>query len=223
MKFTRTIWLIILLVVLAIACASMYVVNSGKASQGEELQNKLDRAAADYSQLVAQRVALDSQLAQGQIDLAAAKAELDVAEAQFPPSIEQTINYDEILFWMADYCQLEIMSLTASAPGEIKAGGVTYSLITFNVVVRPKPADPLPATAAEFETYIDESVADILHFVDTIATGEGFVNATTFVNGTTIESVVMSNLEPPTTDEEVPGAAKPEASITMVIYSYPGA
>ena len=198
MKLTRTTGLIILLGVLVIACASLYVVHSRQASQGEELQDSRDQATAQYTQLVSQNTTLTRQLAQGYNDLTAAQLALNKAKAKFPPSAETTINYDEILFQMADYCQLEIMSLTASAPSQQNVGGINYMVTTFNVVVTP--VAPLPATA-------DESVARILQFVHTIATGDNLVNASTFVNTTTIESVQMSNTQ---------------ASLTIVIYSYPG-
>ena len=205
MRLTRNTWLLLAILALVAASASLYMVYSGKASQQGELKDKLSAADAQYSQLVSQRADLQSQLDQLLIQEALAQAALNDAAAKFTPSTEQTIDYDEILFAMAGHCQLEITSLVASAPAQIKAGYVTYMLTTFNVVV--SPANPLPATA-------DESVARILHYVHTIATGEGvedFVNGVNivpnFVNGTTIESVAMSNTG---------------ASITMNVHSSPG-
>ncbi len=199
MKLTRTTWIfLVAILALVAASASLYMVNSGKTNQQEKLRDDLDQAEASYSQLISQRADLENRLTQANEDLDAAEAALDEAEAKFPPSAKITIGYDEILFGMAGHCQLEITSLVASAPTQVKGGYVTYMSTTFNVVVTP--AAPLPATD-------DESVDRILHFVHTMATGEGIVNASTFVNTTTIESVAMSNTG---------------ASITMNIHSYPG-
>ena len=208
MKLTRTTWLfLVAILALVAASASLYVVYSGKASQQENLRDDLDQANTRYGQLTSQKEALTSELAQRESELLAAQSALSEAKQKFPELEETTINYDEILFGMAEHCQLEIKSLVASAPNQVKvAGDIAYIMTYFNVVV--EPATPLPATD-------DESVARILDFVRTIATGEGFesesvgnnIPISVFVNSTTIESVDMSNTQ---------------ASITMTIYSYLG-
>ena len=51
-----------------------------------------------------------------------------------------------------------------------------------------------PSTVDTLETYIDDTVANMLDFIDDIATSEKF-------NVGTIELVAMTNLEPPTEGE----------------------
>jgi hypothetical protein len=64
----------------------------------------------------------------------------------------------------------------------------------------------------EFEIYIDETVANMLKFINAIATGEEF-------NVGTIEGVVMEGLEIP---EEITGdETGPEATVKFNIYGFP--
>ena len=132
-----------------------------------------------------------------------------------------SIDYDETLFRIADDCNLEIMSLTASEPEneEVKGTDITYTVTTFEVVVRSQETPP--STVDEFETFIDETVANMLDFIDDITTSEEF-------NVGTIELVGMENLEPPASAdlEEADEAARrdlaPQATINIVIYGFSG-
>ena len=92
---------------------------------------------------------------------------------------------------------------------------ITYSTFTFEVTVKGKPAESTPKTVDEFEDYIDETVTNILNFVNTIATDEYFTSATA-------ELVTMTIPEIPTDDEDLEEGATVEATTKVVLYSYQG-
>jgi hypothetical protein len=192
-KITRTTWLILALGVFVIAFAGLYMVYSRQASQQKDLKSSLAEAEAAYPQLTSQIQTLQGQLAQRQSDLAAELSKLSQAKAKFPASV-QRIDYYQRLLAIADDCDLNVMSLTASQPRQENVDSVTYLVTTFNVAVRGE-------------------VANMLDFVHTLATSQYFTNATV--------TVVSINIpEPPTGQGGT--LQKPQASISLNIYGYPG-
>jgi hypothetical protein len=220
LRLSRTAWLVLGIGVLVIALGSLYTVYSRQVSEQQELEASLAAAQARWPQVISARQAAEAELTQWQDKLAEATSLLAKSEAKFPESAE-SIKYDELLFDIADVCDLEVMSLTASEPSDkkekvevedIEVEDVTYIVTSFEIEVQA--AGLKPGTVAKFETYIDETVANILDFIDTVAKDENFTNAT-------IESVDMKNLKPPSEDE-LEGAPKPSATIKITIYSYKG-
>jgi len=192
-KITRTTWLILALGVLVIAFASLYMIYSRQASQQKDLKSSLAEAEAAYPQLTSQIQTLQSQLAQRQSDLAAELLKLSAAKAKFPPSV-QSSDYYQRLLGIADDWDLEVMSLTASQPRQQKVDSLTYLVTTFGVAVRGE-------------------MANILDFLHTLATSDDFTSATV--------TVVSINIpQPPTGQGGTP--AKPQATISLNIYAYPG-
>ncbi|GAI17649.1 unnamed protein product [marine sediment metagenome] len=125
----------------------------------------------------------------------------------------QSIEYDEALFDIAEDCDLEITELTASEPRDkktemegIEVEDITYATTTFEVTVRAAEPPPDSMTVA----YIDKTVANILDFIDTIATDEDFTNAT----------VELVNMEIP--EREAEEAEATSATIKIIIYGYKG-
>jgi len=158
MRFSRTAWLILALGVVVIAFASLCVVYFRQASEQKDLKSSLAGAEARLPQVISDRGALESQLAQRQSELAEAESSLSEAKAKFPLSAE-SIEYGEVLFGIADDCDLEVVSLTASAPSEEEVGEVTYAVTSFDMEVRGE-------------------VVNILDFINDIATSEYFTSAT---------------------------------------------
>ena len=76
---------------------------------------------------------------------------LNANQAQFPELVE-CIEYEDDLFEIADECNVAITRLTSSKPTDKEAGGVTYSVSSFVVVVAG-------------------NIDDILKFIDAIGTG----------------------------------------------------
>ncbi len=217
MRLSKTAWLILGIGIFVIAFGSLFMVYSRQTGEQERLEDDLSAAQALWPQLISEREDLESQLAQLESQLTQATSSLSSSKARFPKSV-QSIEYDEALFDIADECDLEIMELTASEPRDKKVEDITYTTTTFEVVVRSKELPP--STVDKFETYIDETVADMLEFINIIATGEDFTTAT-------IELVNMEKLEPPDAEdlEDADKAARrdmgPEATVQLIIYGFP--
>jgi len=209
MKLSKTAWLILGIGIFIIAFVCLYVVYSRQRDEEQWQRDSLLAAQNNLSQLISQKedtesqlTQSESQLTQSESQLAQATSLLNATEANFPESVE-SIEYDEELFKIADDCDLEIVSLTATEPGEKEGEGVNFSSATFAVRVKGE-------------------VADILKFVNTIATNMDFTNAT-------VESVNMRIPEPLTREEkaglttaEIKEREMPSASITLIIYGYQG-
>ena len=209
MRVSKTAWLILGAGVFVIAFGTLFMSYSRQSGEQEWLEDSLSVAQALWPQLISEREDLEDQLTQWEGELAKATSSLSSSKARFPKSV-QSIEYDEALFDIADDCDLQIMKLTASEPRDKKVEDITYTTTTFQVVVRSEESPP--STVDKFETYIDETVADILDFINIIATDEEF-------NVGTIEVVEMKNLEPP---GEITGDEMwPEATIKLIIYGFP--
>jgi len=194
MRFSRTAWLILGIGISAIIIGSVGWFYFQKAQEQRELDNRLSLAQVSLPTVISQRSALESQLTQMESDWAQAESSLAQVTVQFPESVE-SIEYDEVLFDIADDCVLKIKKLTASEPGEEEIEGITYSITSFTVKV-------------------EGTVAHILKFIETIATGDYSPGETNFVNAS-INTVTMENLEPGEGE-------KPLATIRMDIYGYRG-
>ena len=143
--------------------------------------------------LVSEREDLESSLVQ-------ATSLLNAARSSFPDSVD-SIKVGEELFRIAGNRGLEITRLTSAKPSDKKVESVTYSVASFIVNVEGR-------------------VANILNFINTIATDEDFINAT-------VELVTINIPEPLTeeekeglTEEEIEEREMPSATIRLVIYSY---
>jgi len=216
MRLSRTAWLILGIGIFIIVFATLYTVYSRQVSEQEQLADSLVAAQARLPKVISDRQATEAELTQWQDKLAEATSLLSKSEAKFPESAE-SIKYDELLFDIADVCDLEVMSLTASEPQskkekveveDIEVEDVTYIVTSFDLKVEAVGSVPDPLT----EAYIDETVANILDFINTIATGEDFTTAT-------VELVNIDIPEPTSKGEE---AEKTSATIKITIYSYKG-
>ena len=194
MKLSRTFWLILVIGISVIAVGVLGWVYLDQRGEHERIDDSLLLANKTHSALVSQRDDLESQLSQSESELAQAESLLREAKASFPESVE-SIEYGEALFKIAKSCGLEITKLTASEPSNEEAETITYITASFTVDV-------------------EGEVADILDFINTIATSEYFTNVTNFTNAV-IKSVTMEIPEP---DEE----GEPSATINLVIYGYQG-
>ena len=214
MRLSRTAWIVLGAGIFVIAFVSLYMFYSRQVTEQEQLETSLASAEATLPQLISEKDALEDQLAEWEKELADVTSALNKSRSKLAIPVH-SIEYDEKLFGIADECDLEVASITASEPAEEEYGeveGITYVVTSFEVTVQP--ADSPPATVASFKIYIDEAVTSIIDFVKTIATAKDFATAT-------IEVVSIENLEPPS-ETEVGEAEKPSATINLNIYSYQG-
>jgi cell division protein FtsB len=220
MRLSRTAWLSLAIGIFIIAFALLYTINSGQAKEQKQLKDSLAMAQARLPKLVSEREDLESQLAQRQSELAGVESSLATAQAKFPAKVE-SIDYGEVLFGIADDYDLEVAKLTSEKPqeekvpinpGDKKSENIIYTTTTFEVTLQA-PGSP-PVTVEAFEDYINNTIGNVLDFVNEVVTGGHFTSAT-------IKSVDMKHLEPPE-EEALEGAPKPSATIKLVIYSYEG-
>jgi len=211
MKISKTALLVLGIGIFIIAFAALFTLFSGQSGEQERLNDSLAAAQSLLPKLIAEREDLAGQLTQWESDLAKVTSSLGKSEARFPKSVE-SIEYDETLFRIADDCDLRIIDLTASEPQDEKVvdTDITYAVTNFKVVVRSKESPP--STLGDFEAYIDETLANMLEFINIVATSEEF-------NVGTIELVNIEKLEPPEEIQE--DETGPEAEIQIIIYGFP--
>ncbi len=153
MKPSKKVWLIIGIAIFAIVLAVLFSIYSGLAGERKQLENNLWGAQALLPKLTAEKGDLENQLAQAQ-------SLLDRSRAKFPEVLESIeygedffkIAYGQNLYAMAGGCGVDLTRLTASQPTDKEAGGATYSVSSFVVVV-------------------NGDTDDILDFIDAIGTG----------------------------------------------------
>jgi type II secretory pathway pseudopilin PulG len=143
MKPSKKVWLIIGIAIFAIVLVVLFTIYFRQAGEREQLENNLFTAQVLSAKLTAQKKDLEGQLAQAQ-------SLLDSSRAKFPESVE-SIEYGEDLFDIADDCDVELTSITASKP----TGSATYS-------------------ASSFAVDVHGDVGDILDFVDALMAGVDF-------------------------------------------------
>lgn len=193
MKSNRKLGIILagIIVVLLVAVGVLYFANSNKVKQHEELNDAIARNQAIINKGVTEKKAKEAEALELAKQLASAKQLLE--QTNFRASAE-SIEYDRILFSIADSTGLQVTSLTATAPLDIKEGGITYQLTTFTIAVEGKTPGTIPGTAQDSTNYIATVVNNILAYTNTVAASADFDTAA-------IQSVNISAPEPMTVEE----------------------
>jgi hypothetical protein len=194
MRLGRTALLVLGIGVFVIVFATLLVIYSRQSSQGGEMENSLAGAQTQLTKLILGRESLEDQLAEQQSNLAGAQALLSSAQGSFP-TLEASIEYNEVLSELAEDYNLEVMSMEAEKPHEKEVEDITFLTTSFDVEVRGE-------------------LNSIIGMVNAIATDERFAS-------TTVEVVDIKIPEPAAvTTGKAP--EKPSAKIKLVGYSYGG-
>jgi hypothetical protein len=211
MKVSKTALIVLGIGVFVIVFATLFVLYSGQSGEREQLNASLTKAQGVLPELIAEKEDLESQLAQWKGELDKAMVALSRSQGRFPKSVE-SIEYDEVIFKLAEQSGLMIIELTASEPvGEaVKGTDITYDVSTFEVLV--KNAESPPTSAGAFEVYIDDTVDKVLEFIHLVVVTPDFGVAT-------VKVAAIDGLEPP---EEISGdETGPEAFLELAIYGFP--
>ena len=211
MKLSKTAFLVLGIGIFILGFAILFVLYSGQSGEQEQLNSSLDAAQGLLPEIIAEKGDLAGQLARWEGELDKARAALSKSEARFPKSVE-SIEYDEVIFKLAEQSGLLIIELTASEPAEegVKGTEIIYAVTTVEVVVWN--IDSPPSTAGAFEVYIDETVDKVLEFIHLVVTTPDF-------NVATFKVASIEGLEPP---EELEGdETSPEATLELAIYGFP--
>jgi hypothetical protein len=193
MKSNRKLGIILalIIVVVLVGVGVLYFANSREVKQQAELNDTFARNQANISKGVAEKQAKEAEALELAKQFASAKLLLE--QTDFLASAE-SIEYDRILFSIADSTGLQVTNLTATAPLDMKEGGITYQLTTFTISVEGKTPGTIPGTAQDSASYIATVVNNILAYTNTVATSPDFETAA-------IQSVSISAPEPMTQKE----------------------
>jgi len=211
MKLGKTALLVLGIGIFILGFAILFTLYSGQSGEQVLLNKNLATSQGLLPGLIAEKEDFAGQLAQWEGELDKAMLALSKSEGRFPKSVE-SIEYDEVIFKLAEQSGLLIIELMASEPAEevVKGTEITYVVTTIEVVVWN--SDSLPSSAGDFEVYIDETVDKVLEFIHLIVTTPDFGVAT-------IQVAAIEALEPP---EELDGSETgPEATIQLLIYGFP--
>jgi hypothetical protein len=211
MKLSKTAFLVLGIGVFILGFAILFVLYSGQSGEQEQLSGQLATTQGLLPELIAEKGDLADQLAQWEDELDKARVALGKSEGRFPKSVE-SIEYDEVIFKLAEQSGLRVMELTASEPEEeaVKDTDIIYAVTTVEAVVWN--IDSPPGTAGEFEVYIDETVDKVIEFMHLVVTTPDFDVAA-------VEVAAIEGLEPP---EELEGdETSPEATLKLAIYGFP--
>jgi len=211
MKISKTALIVLGIGVFILVFATLFVMYSGQSGEKEQLNASLTKAQGVLPELLAEKADLESQVTQWESELDKAMMALSQSQGRFPKSVE-SIEYDEVLFKLAEQSGLMIIEITASEPSEesVKGTDITYDVSTFEVLV--ENAESPPATAGEFEVYIDETVDKVIEFIHLVVTTPDF-------NVATITVASIEGLEPPEELEE--NEEGPLATLELAIYGFP--
>jgi cell division protein FtsB len=211
MKISKTALIVLGIGVFIIVFATLFVMYSGQSGEQEQLNATLTKAQGVLPELLAEKEDLESQVAQWESELDKAMVALSQSQGRFPKSVE-SIEYDEVLFKLAEQSGLMIIEITASEPSKetVKGTDITYDVTICEVIV--ENAESPPGNAGDFEVYIDETVDKVLEFIHLVVTTPDFGVAT-------IKVVSIDGLEPPEELEE--GEEGPEALLELAIYGFP--
>jgi len=227
MKFGYTARLILVIGIVAVAVVMLYRLYLQQGLEQVEVNIQLVTAQGLLPKLVSDKEDSEGRLTQLEGDLTEATSRLSEAKAYFPASV-QSIEYDEVLFRMADDRDLEIVTLTASEPADLEVeveletddqdqevDNVTYSVTSFMVEVEGKATELAFDTAKEYEEYISQTVADILDFISDIANGDDFTTATV--------KLVNISMPEPMTDDDIDEMKEQEMEEEELIQEFEGA
>ena len=205
MRLGKTAWLILGIGIFVIALGSLFVGYSRLSDEQKQVDDSLSSAQELLPQLVAEREDSASQLAQLENQLAQAALSLSDSKAKFPQAVE-SIEYGEELFMIAHDCDLEIWNLTALEPTDLEVENVSYTITLFKVEVRATA--PPPYTKA----YIDNTIAHMLTFINTIATEEYF----------NVADIELVDIVAPKPEDKTTTWTELSATITLTVYTYQG-
>lgn len=202
MKFGKTAQLILAIGIFAIGAIFLYRMNLGRQADKEQMNTQLTTAQTLVPKLTTERGELEAQLSQLRTELDIANASITENKAKFPSSVD-SIQYDELLFKMAQDRSLEVMTLITSEPSDNRMEEVTYSVTSLNLEVRGE-------------------VADMLDFISALATGEEFTTATVELVDIRVPEPLTRAEKEGLTAEEAEEKELPSATVNIAIYSYKG-
>ena len=176
MKSNRILLLVLLalIIVFGLVAGYLYTTNNNEITNQAQLKNNIAKDQVTINKGITQKADLDKAAA----DIA---SQLESAKAAFAAitfrSDAQSIEYDRILYAIANTVKVRITALAAAPPTDIKEGNNTYQLTKFTVTVEGLSPDGIFAAPADDTAYLGSVVTNILNFNNKIATSPDFDTA----------------------------------------------
>jgi cell division protein FtsB len=224
MKFSKTLLIILAVVVLGVAFGYLYMTNTKQINEQTQLKSKLATNQATLSRLVTERetvqlqlTKLEEQLELRKQSLAAARVLADNVSRSWPRDA-QSIEYGEQMFTLARGWNLEVDVVTSGEATGKNVQGIGFTTTSFAVSVTGSAPTSEFTEAADYQSYLYRVVADILGFVDVVALDKSF--ATAQFDGFSL------SVPPVLTQEELVAQGidvpVPTATFTVTVYTYKG-
>jgi uncharacterized protein HemX len=182
------------IVVIVIAAAGViYAADNREVSKQEKLNGDIASNQAILLRGFAEKKAKETETLALADQLVSARQLLE--QTSFLASAE-SIEYDGILFSIANSTGLQVTSLTATPPLNMKEGNITYQATTFTVSVEGITPTTFFTSTMDSTGYIAGVVNNVLAYINKVATSEDFATAM-------IQSVTISAPETMTEKEIV--------------------
>jgi len=152
----------------------LYSANSREVNRQHDTTDAIAKNQAILAQGVAQKAAKQKEASDLAAQLASAKSSL--AQVNFPVSAE-SIEYDRILFSIADSAKLQVTNLTATPPTDMKENTTVYQVTTFTITVQGQTPGTIFTTPDDSTKYVNSVIKGILAYVSGVATGNDFRSA----------------------------------------------
>ena len=193
MKSNRILLLVLLaIIVIFVAGAGyLYTTNNGEINKQTQLKNSIDTDQMTINKEVAQKADLETTAGDIANQLASAQAAL--ADIHFRPDV-QSIEYDRILYGIADTSNIRITNLSATPPTDMQEQNNKYQLTKFTVTVEGLSPEKIFNQPADDTAYLSGVVTNILAFTNNITNSPDFDTAL-------IQSVDITEPDPMTASD----------------------
>jgi len=216
MKFSKTAWIILGVGVIVVVAATLMWLYFQESNEQGLLEEELSQKKNQLATLTSQRDSLENRLTQLQSTLNQELSRIEASQSKFPAAVE-SIEIDELLFNIVDTHNLEIISITSVEAIFTEIDDVVLAVTPFAVTIGGRLIEePGFATAEAYDTYLEETVDDMVACINSIMQNPNF--ATTFVD------LIRAEIPDPMTDEDVEEAGetieRPSVTIEVSVYSY---
>jgi len=164
----------VLIVVFAAVAGYMYTANKGEIKNQTQLKDNINKDQATINKGITQKAALDKAAADIASQLASAQAAF--AAIRFRSAVE-SIEYDHLLYAIADTAKVRVTILNATPPADFQEQRNTYQVTTFTVKVEGLSPDVIFKSPGDDTRYLDGVVNNILVFTNSIANSPDFDTA----------------------------------------------
>ena len=142
MKISKVTWFIVIIGIAIIGAVGLYMLYQDEMDEQDTLNDSIAAAQATLPTIIAERTSLEEQLAEIEVELAAAQALLTEAYTLFPEDVP-SIYYGDVLFFWARTLDIRVTSFTATGPFKLVDSDTNYTANTFTVTVESEEVESI--------------------------------------------------------------------------------